>query len=236
MDLKLTDLLLSITQKSTSSEIFSSLEKYTRELGFDNFSYGFCHPIPFTKPRIVILSNYPERWRGRYSELGYVNIDPTVLHGRNSQSPFTWSELPTSDVRSFWDEANAHGLVVGWAKSILDSDGGLGMLTLARSNEELCGKELAAKNLRMCLLADLTHMVLSDAYRKEMTASADKLSAREVEILRWHADGKTADEIGRILSISIDTVKFHTKNAVVKLGASNKTAAVARAAIMGLLG
>ncbi|MCZ2903682.1 helix-turn-helix domain-containing protein [Burkholderia thailandensis] len=54
-------------------------------------------------------------------------------------------------------------------------------------------------------------------------------------ILRWHADGKTAAEIGEILQISMDTVKFHTKNAVTKLGAANKTAAVARAAILGFL-
>jgi len=87
----------------------------------------------------------------------------------------------------------------------------------------------------MRLLADFAHMALSNVHREEMATSAAKLSIREVEILRWHADGKTANDIGRILSISIDTVKFHTKNAVVKLGASNKTAAVARAAIMGLL-
>jgi LuxR family quorum-sensing system transcriptional regulator SolR len=110
------------------------------------------------------------------------------------------------------------------------------MLTLARSNEHLSAKELEAKESRMRLLADCAHMAFSRAYHQEAAAAlAEKLSMREAEVLRWHADGKTAEEIGIILRISIDTVKFHTRNAVAKLGASNKTSAVVRAAMMGLL-
>jgi len=235
MDSWLGDLFLSITSASTSLEIFSELKKCAYELEFDYCAYGLRYPIPFTKPRIITINNYPPAWRERYEKLGYANIDPTVLHAQQSQSPFAWSELPLDDARPFWEEAKTYGLAVGWAKSTLDASGGGGMLSLARSSEDLSAKELKAKELRMRLLADFAHMALSNVHREEMATSAAKLSIREVEILRWHADGKTANDIGRILSISIDTVKFHTKNAVVKLGASNKTAAVARAAIMGLL-
>jgi LuxR family transcriptional regulator len=35
--------------------------------------------------------------------------------------------------------------------------------------------------------------------------------------------------------ISVDTVNFHVKNAVMKLKTTNKTAAVVRAAMLGLL-
>lgn len=109
------------------------------------------------------------------------------------------------------------------------------MLTLARSNEFLSQKEVEIKELRMKLLTSCAHMAMSRVYHREMTVSTEKLSMREVEVLKWHADGKTAEEIGMILKISTDTAKFHTKNAVTKLGTPNKTAAVVRAAIMGLL-
>lgn len=234
MDSWIYDLLISIDSTSTPSDIFFELEKRALKLDFDYCAYGFRHSISFTKPRTTIINNYPPAWRVRYEKLGYASIDPTVLRAQKSQSPFTWGELPLDDARPFWDEAKSYGLVVGWAKSTLDVGGG-GMLTLARSNENLSAKELEAKGLRMRLLADFAHTALSNVYRKDIAASVERLSLREIEVLRWHADGKTAEEIGRILSISIDTVKYHTKNAIIKLGASNKTAAVARAAIMGLL-
>ncbi|MGE8409624.1 MAG: helix-turn-helix domain-containing protein [Pseudomonas sp.] len=61
------------------------------------------------------------------------------------------------------------------------------------------------------------------------------LTAREREILSEVACGKTAKEIARSLGISINTVKFHTRNTLFKLGARNMTAAVARALTLGFL-
>ncbi|MGO3130286.1 MAG: response regulator transcription factor [Alcaligenes sp.] len=73
-------------------------------------------------------------------------------------------------------------------------------------------------------------------FRRILSASWNiPLSSREKEVLRWAADGKTSDEISSILDISVATVKFHTRNAAEKLGTYNRTAAVARAVVMGLL-
>jgi LuxR family quorum sensing-dependent transcriptional regulator len=56
-----------------------------------------------------------------------------------------------------------------------------------------------------------------------------KLSARESEVLRWVALGKSAWEIGEILHITKRTVDEHVHVAVAKLGATNRTHAVALA-------
>jgi DNA-binding CsgD family transcriptional regulator len=68
-----------------------------------------------------------------------------------------------------------------------------------------------------------------------VTTTPARLTPREIEVLKWHADGKTNAQISNILHITIDTVKFHTKNAIEKLGASNKTSAAVRATVLGLL-
>jgi LuxR family transcriptional regulator len=61
------------------------------------------------------------------------------------------------------------------------------------------------------------------------------LSIREAEVLRWSAEGKTADDIGVILHLSERTVNFHIANAVRKMGASNKISAVVQAVLSGVL-
>jgi DNA-binding NarL/FixJ family response regulator len=58
---------------------------------------------------------------------------------------------------------------------------------------------------------------------------AETLTAREVEILQLLAFGKTNKEIAEQLFISPDTVKTHLEHIFNKLGASDRTAAVAEA-------
>ena len=55
---------------------------------------------------------------------------------------------------------------------------------------------------------------------------SNDLSAREAEILRWIALGKTNPEIGSILNISSFTVKNHVQRILKKLDVSNRTQAV----------
>ncbi|WP_262498778.1 LuxR C-terminal-related transcriptional regulator [Pseudomonas sp. WS 5071] len=62
-----------------------------------------------------------------------------------------------------------------------------------------------------------------------------RLSARESEVLKWTAEGKTAFDIGMILSLTTRTVNFHISSAIRKMGANNKTSAVVIATKSGLL-
>ena len=61
------------------------------------------------------------------------------------------------------------------------------------------------------------------------------LTTREKECLSWTARGKTSWEISVILSISESTATFHLRNAAIKLKASNRTHAVAKALSSGLI-
>jgi len=57
---------------------------------------------------------------------------------------------------------------------------------------------------------------------------ATHLTAREIDVLRLMADGKTNDDIARLLFVSQGTVKFHVKNILRKMQASNRADASAR--------
>lgn len=55
-----------------------------------------------------------------------------------------------------------------------------------------------------------------------------KLTPREDELLRALGSGNTNAEIGRLLGVSPNTVKFHLRNLYSKLGVRNRAEAVAR--------
>lgn len=67
-----------------------------------------------------------------------------------------------------------------------------------------------------------------------MTAP-EQLTPRELEVLAWVAQGHPNKEIAERLAISQRTVKFHVSSIMGKLGAANRTEAVALAVQQGLI-
>lgn len=63
---------------------------------------------------------------------------------------------------------------------------------------------------------------------------AKNLTQREIEILKWSAEGKTAGDIAIILSLKERTIHFHIASAIQKMGVCNKTAAAVQAALSGM--
>jgi LuxR family maltose regulon positive regulatory protein len=63
----------------------------------------------------------------------------------------------------------------------------------------------------------------------------EPLSERELEVLQLLAEGLTNPEIAARLFLSLNTVKVHTRNIYGKLGAHNRTQAVAQARALGIL-
>jgi len=63
----------------------------------------------------------------------------------------------------------------------------------------------------------------------------EPLSDREIEILALIAEGYTNQEIARELHLSLYTVKSHARNIFSKLGVKNRTEAVSRGRLLGIL-
>ncbi len=230
------ELLDTLDTARTEAELLAKIESTARYLGFDSCAYGIRIPIPVTRPKVVMINNFAMAWRQRYAQCGYIAVDPTVKHCTESTTPIVWDEQMTLQNPQMWEEARAAGLVHGWAQSSLDARGSGGMLTLARAGEPITPQELAANQKYMRFLVHIAHQGFSRLLAPQWQPPMDKaLSMRECEVLKWAADGKTAQEIGLILSLSRETIKFHLRNAGSKLGVHNCTATVVRATSLGLL-
>ncbi|MFN3658991.1 MAG: response regulator transcription factor [Pseudolabrys sp.] len=72
-------------------------------------------------------------------------------------------------------------------------------------------------------------MRLTEGTGRRTKPNKHALTIREIEVLTWAALGKSAWEIGEILSIAKRTVDEHAQTATRKLGAVNRTHAVALA-------
>ena len=230
------DLLnLLLIPEASPEAIFGHLQQAAKQLDFEHLAFGFQAPYPVTIPNVTLLNNYPTAWQQRYAQAGYLLTDPTVAHGRQSQSPILWNDQAFASNRALWADAQDHGITTGWAQSCLERTGAGSLLSLCRCTEPLTASELQAKETRMRWLVQVAHVSLSRAILAHEKIAYAALTKREREVLQWSADGKSAQDIADKLNLSKSAVDFHLKNSIQKLNAPNKTAAVARAALMGWL-
>lgn len=85
------------------------------------------------------------------------------------------------------------------------------------------------------LLEPIIASKLLQQISREQEVGTEPLTPREREVVRMLAQGLQNKEIALELSISERTVKFHVSSILAKLGAGNRTEAVALAAQQGLV-
>ena len=228
------DVINQLHSSRDEAELFKNLAGIAKGLGYDHCSYGMCIPVPVSRPTFVVFNNYPAAWWEMYEKNNFRDIDPTVKHGFVSAEPLIWTPEVFAGIPGMWEGMEANGLTHGWAKSSRDNMGTMGLLSLARSSQGISKLELQESELQMFWLGQMAHEGMSARIIRDNNERLN-LTIREREVLLWSAEGKTAFEIGKILSISAATVNFHVNNAVAKLGAVNKIQAVVKAAMLGLL-
>lgn len=216
---------------------FASIATATRQLGFEHFAYGLRQGLPIANPKTHLLNSYPEPWQKRYADAGYLTKDPTVAHGQRSQTAIVWSDAVFHDAPDMWAEAQSFGLRVGMAQSTFGDRGSVSMITLSRSASNITPAEHHKIGMHVRWLAEVAHGSLAKTFERPMAPShtPSALTLREIEVFKWMADGKTANDTADILHLSTATVNYHVKNAVAKLDAPNKTSAIVKAIVLGLL-
>jgi LuxR family transcriptional regulator len=231
------DCLDRLSSQASSTGILRELALIVDRLGFEYCSYVLRVPMPITSPSVTWSSTYPSQWLDHYFARNYLDTDPLIKQAARELVPVVWASAESDGGQpEFWEEAMAHGVQHGWALATHGKHMTTGMLSLARGHEKITALELSEKEPQLVWLSHVTHGLLGTTETKQARAGVDHhLSLREIEVLRWSAEGKTADEIGTILGISTRTVTFHITSTLTKLGATNKTQAVTKAFLFGLL-
>lgn len=230
------DQLRLVSCAGSSEATFQTVLSEVNKLGFLYCSFGMKGPLPLATPRALWRSNYPAGWQQRYQDQDYVRCDPTVALAFVSDDIILWSDDLFAACPQMRAEAKSFGLVYGWAQPRHDSRGIVSLLSCVRSDPPISEEELKAKNERLQWLSFLCHESMLHHWGPILRNSPEaELSKRELEVLRWSCDGKTSTDMAEIIGLSEATVNFHMRNACLKLGTPNKTAAAVRAALMGLL-
>ena len=179
---------------------------------------------------------HPDAWKRHYLDAGYLNSDPRIAQARQGTGPFLWNEALVVATPELWGAMLHYGLHQGFTLSVIDQPPGISMLSLIRSGQRpIAVAEVLHTQCDVQRLARLTHDIVGRWVCQRQAARLPNLTVREVEVLQWTADGKSAQDIADILELSKNPIDFHIKNSVHKLNAPNKTAAVTRAALLGLL-
>jgi LuxR family maltose regulon positive regulatory protein len=115
----------------------------------------------------------------------------------------------------------------------------LGKLVAATRNDPALAGAVPPGYLRRLLDAvhreSVPNPVARPASAVTVPGLVEPLSARELEVLELLATGKANREIADELVVALDTVKKHVSHILDKLGAGNRTQAVARARELGLI-
>ncbi len=178
----------------------------------------------YTKPPLCITS-LPSGWETAYSKERLNKVDTVLQNAFRSVSPIRWDEVGRSLAS---DIAQDFGLKNGVVIPVHGADGNFGVFGVILDSGNSDANRFLDSNKNDIFLA--AHYVF-DALTKIEANQFQRmdLTPRELEILRWAAGGKTAWEIGEILSISERTAENHLRNIREKLGVPTKLQAVLRA-------
>lgn len=204
-----------------------ALQKIIESFGLDSFI--LTRLAPFSDEHfseMVQVSTLPQVFVEEYSAREYIRHDQIVHKSIGVGFSFDWrndelianSPLEESLI-SFRHDLGIHNVSMFPIRGPHGTDACLAGL---RSVGDLSKRDRTMLHMiAQYAFAKMSGMVAPDR------AKYRKLTNREHEVLTWVASGKSAWEIGEILGISKRTVDEHSQTACHKLGAVNRTQAVA---------
>ena len=226
----------------TSKDICEAITGFTGRYGLTSMLAGTM-PSPKARTKAaqekhILVSGYPAGWIDRYLDQNYVHIDPVIRRMERDPSPFLWSEeamLAESNHRALakriFREASEFKLRAGFAVPLITLDGAVAAVSLG-------GETVDVPPAAFGMISMISAFAVVRAVELRNSRKGrqhPQLTPREIECLKWAADGKSEWEISAILQISEHTADKHLANAHRKLGAANRAHAVALAIRWGFI-
>lgn len=234
------DFFASSANAKTVEELFGILKNALTVHGLDRviFSLMTDHPTTGRRAGHGIISNYPQDWMKFYLERWYDVIDPVRHYLFEADGAFAWSSMSH---RHRLNNAQEQCLQLGREAGLRDGIGvplrgprgalaGIGVASSAGgvdvTRELLATAQMYAQQFYSCYLT---------LERRPQKTLVVPLSPQEREVLKWCAAGKTKQEIGIIIGVSENTVKFYVRKAQQKLGTTSAVSAAFLALQQGLI-
>jgi len=235
----LADFCHSLTSCRTPAAVGALFVRAIEDEGFVYCAGRSLYPAGSDGGFRILFRNWPEARAAMSDSRGLTAQNAIIREARRRMSPFTWEDIRTAATATRaeaenWEHAMSFGLRNGFVQPVHGPGGYLGVISA--STREKAADLRPDWQVRLRLLALCAHDQAANlSGARPLANPAERLSPRELETLRWVADGRTDAEIGAILAISATTVRFHVDRARVKLEARTRAQAVARLAFFGLL-
>ncbi|MGE8065546.1 LuxR family transcriptional regulator [Pseudomonas sp. NPDC089569] len=227
-----------LKQLSITTELDTAYQaslNFAKNIGFKYFAFSTTCPTKTEHFHTVRFNNYPSSWNSEYEQKKFSAVDPVVAHCNQSMLPVLWSEELYANVPRIWELMELQGLQHGWSHAIHgEEDDFCSIVSLARSHCPISAWELYENLGFTVFIGRHLHKLVTQTLPKAPAQSfMPHLSAREIDVLKLAAAGKTAYESARILNLSARTINFHVQEAIRKFGVNNKIAAVIAAVKAG---
>lgn len=217
----------------SSAHRTKAFSKFLQSCGFDAFAQLSCPQAKFEIDPVKLVTTYPAKWVEHYFKEGFAAHDPVLSHATKAHLPFVWSQalgrtqLNRQQLR-LMREATDIGLDDGFCLPISIGGERHSLISVSFSNRNSGYASSKLNELIAGAYHFLMHQQQNVAHLTD-TRDEDKppcLTSREYECIALAAHGKSAWEIGKILSITERTAVFHLENVRRKLGAQSRSHAI----------
>ncbi len=229
----------SVLEARNREEFRGEVKRFTHGLEFETYTAITVLDHAIGKSEFHVVDNCPDGFVEAMYSPQLQRQDPVMQHCKRNSVPIVWdqSTYVRSGAAELWDAQARFGYKTGICLALHLPEGRHFVLGVDRD------KPLPSDPIQLTrIVADLQLFAvhaLDTAMRvllpPEQQLEAPKLTPRELECLRWTMEGKTAWEVGSILSITERTAVLHLNSAMHKLGCSSKHQAVLKALRMGLI-
>jgi LuxR family quorum sensing-dependent transcriptional regulator len=177
---------------------------------------------------LLLATKCPAEFVATYNSRNYIQEDAPLRRCIHSSKPFDFRSIDYGEkdgprVPEMMHLAEDFGFFEGFIVPIHGPDGYEASVGMVGDRVDLSGGVRPSLHL----MSIYVYERLSEPAGNR--ANRTPLSPREREVLAWASQGKSAWEIGEILHIAKRTVDEHVQMAMRKLGAANRTHAVALA-------